>query len=141
MPSDLVRRQQHFAEYLGWLLLWIRDQGWASTLAEGYVGDSIDRPEEDTPHLRRGLHFRRLAQDLNLWVAGELITRGTHPAWTTLGGYWESLDPECRWGGRFGDMNHCSLTDGAYAVRAVLHGDAEADRCPFQARRAHGGGS
>jgi hypothetical protein len=109
--SALLERQWLFAACLGKLLVWINAQGWAVTLAEGYVGDSINKPSEDTPHLRTGNHFKRLAQDLNLFVDGQLVKDGAHPAWQAIGAYWKGLHPECAWGGDFAkpDANHVSL--------------------------------
>jgi hypothetical protein len=107
--SELLDKQQRFAGYLGILICFCYSKGWRLTMAEGYVGDSINRPEEDTPHLRRGSHFKRLGQDLNLFVDGTWITEGGHSAWLALGEFWESLDESCRWGGRFGDANHFSI--------------------------------
>ncbi len=106
--SDLLIRQQRFARLLGHLLLKIQLEGYQVTLAEGYVGDSIDKPHEDTPHLRRGGHFKRLAQDLNLFRDGQWLkaTEDHRP----FGEFWEGLDPDARWGGRWGDGNHYSIT-------------------------------
>jgi hypothetical protein len=54
------------------------------------------------------LHTLGLAIDL-------VLTKNGRPYWATeryreLGEYWESLDPLCRWGGRFGDGGHFSIT-------------------------------
>ena len=89
-------------------------QGYRVTLAEGYVGDSIDKPGEDTPHLRRGTHFLRLGQDLNLWKDGVLLT--DTESHRPFGEWWEKQDPDARWGGRFSsaDGNHYALTHGGY---------------------------
>jgi hypothetical protein len=65
-----------------------------------------------------GLHYMQLASDVDLfvWVAEggnwRYITSTDHPAWQSLGEFWEGLDPHCRWGGRFtrADGNHLSVT-------------------------------
>lgn len=116
--SELLEKQQRFARLLGELLVWIYAQGWAVTLADG----SIDSPRkfrdaqtgvtfsaEDAHHKRGGLHYKRLAQDLNLFVGGEYIADGGHPVWAVIGTHWEGLNPDCRWGGRFNDANHVSI--------------------------------
>lgn len=111
MPRPIVglrQKQSHFVRCLGMLIHYADLRGYELTLAEGYIGDSIDKPKEDTPHLRQGNHFKRLAQDLNLFVREEWITT-QHDAWMDLGVYWERLDPMCRWGGRFGDYGHFSF--------------------------------
>src|SRR5262245_46694904 len=43
MASQLLEAQWLFTACLGKLLIWINAQGWAVTLAEGYVGDSINK--------------------------------------------------------------------------------------------------
>lgn len=110
--SALLERQWLFTACLGKLLVWIHQQGWAVTMAEGYIGDSINKYSEDTPHLRTGNHFKRLAQDLNLFVDGQLIRDSGHPAWQAIGAYWKSLAPGLSaWGGDFTrpDANHVSI--------------------------------
>ena len=67
-------------------------------------------PLEDGQHMVGSLHYQRLAIDINLFVDGKYIRSGQHPAYVELGTYWESLHPLCRWGGRFSDANHFSLT-------------------------------
>jgi hypothetical protein len=57
---------------------------------------------------RNSMHKLKLAIDLNLFKDGSFLTQTEdHRA---LGEYWESLNPLCRWGGRWGDGNHYSLT-------------------------------
>lgn len=53
------------------------------------------------------VHPKKLAIDLNLFINGK-YQRSTK-AHEKMGVFWESLDPLCRWGGRFGDGNHYSL--------------------------------
>jgi hypothetical protein len=113
----LLERQFLFTRCLGLLLRYIHTlPGVEVTMGEGYIGDSIDKPHEDTPHVRNSLHFRRLAVDLNLFVEGKYVT-GEHPLWYTIGDYWKSLSPECRWGGDFKarDFNHFSIQYGGVA--------------------------
>jgi hypothetical protein len=56
------------------------------------------------------LHLLGLAVDLNLYLEGTYITDGT--GHSDRGGFWKSLDGDCRWGGDFKsqDFNHYSLT-------------------------------
>jgi hypothetical protein len=44
-------------------------------------------------------HLNRLAVDLNLFIDGELTW--DVECYRILGEYWESLDPDCKWGGHF----------------------------------------
>ena len=89
-------------------------RGYELTHGEGYIttprktrdGKVVD----DGVHMRASLHYEQLAGDYNLFVKGVYITSTEHPAWQELGHYWESLDPLCRWGGRFADGNHLSIT-------------------------------
>lgn len=105
----LREKQSEFARLLGNLILFIfQHQGWEITMGEGHNDARIG-------HMKGSLHYVRLAQDLNLFVDGKYITSGSHPAWTVIGEYWETLSPLARWGGRFKDANHFSLEHGGKA--------------------------
>lgn len=52
-------------------------------------------------------HKNRLAVDFNLFKDGKYLTASDDHK--ELGEYWESLHPDCRWGGRFNDGNHYSM--------------------------------
>lgn len=56
------------------------------------------------------LHKDALALDLNLFKDGRYLTETEDHR--PLGEYWESLDPDCSWGGHFNDGNHYSLKHG-----------------------------
>jgi hypothetical protein len=69
-------------------------------------------------HKENSLHYQRLAIDLNLFKLNEETQKNE---WVKksedhkeLGTYWESLDPKCRWGGRYSDGNHYELVPGGY---------------------------
>ena len=90
--------------------------------AEGYeltFGQAYRSPEEAARLAREGkgiaasLHCDRLAVDFNLFRDGVFLssTESHRP----LGEWWEQLHPLCRWGGRFRDGNHYSLTHGGRA--------------------------
>lgn len=116
--SALHTRQVLLVRCLGKLVQYATERGYELTLGEGFVRsprkcrDGVVR--EDGVHMPDSLHYHALACDLNLFVRedGEwrYITRSDHFAWLDLGAYWESLDPLCRWGGRFADGNHVSVT-------------------------------
>lgn len=55
----------------------------------------------------RSAHKQKLAIDLNLFRDGKFVD--TTEGHRELGTYWETLNPLCRWGGRFNDGNHYSL--------------------------------
>ena len=53
-------------------------------------------------------HKLKLAIDLNLFKDGVFMDRTEDHK--ELGEWWEKQHPDCRWGGRFNDGNHYSLT-------------------------------
>lgn len=55
---------------------------------------------------KNSLHKRQLAIDLNLFRDGEYLKKTEDHL--PLGVFWESLSPECTWGGRWKDGNHYS---------------------------------
>jgi len=122
--SALREKQSRFAVLLAHLIVWIDTQGkgWAVTLSDGGVtqvrkvqlADGTRVRATDREHMAGSLHYQRLAQDLNLFVNGQLITSGADPAWKAIGAKWKSMAPDAAWGGDFasGDANHVSLTHG-----------------------------
>lgn len=112
--STLLERQFLFTRCLVKLFDFIHVSGAEFTLGEGYIGDSVQAGEG--AHMPNSLHFKRLAQDINLFIDGKYIA-GVHPMWYRVGEYWKSLDPACRWGGDFkiGDFNHFSVEFGGVA--------------------------
>ena len=84
-------------------------------MAEGYIGISVG-PEETTPHRRDGGHFKKLAQDIDLFKFNSETLRFDYQTDTEahrpFGEWWETQHELCRWGGRFQDGNHYSLEDG-----------------------------
>lgn len=102
----LREQQSAFVRLLPALITYANQQGYELTLGDayrdprcfGYTGESKGYGA------RNSLHKLRLAVDLNLFKDGVwLRTTNDH---RFLGVYWESLDPHCRWGGRFQDGNH-----------------------------------
>ena len=53
------------------------------------------------------IHQDKLAVDLNLFKGGDYLEQTEDHR--ILGEYWETLGPDCRWGGKFRDGNHYSL--------------------------------
>lgn len=69
----------------------------------------------------RSQHKKRMARDNILFLGatmgkdgflhgGEYATQTDQ--YRALGRYWESLHPECRWGGRYNDGNHFETVKG-----------------------------
>jgi len=59
-------------------------------------------------HMKNSLHFEGLAWDIDLTKDGEYL-KGTEDH-QIFGEFWEGLNSDCRWGGRFSDGNHYSVT-------------------------------
>lgn len=59
--------------------------------------------------IRNSLHEIKLAADINLFYQGQWISDGNSEHWKKCGELWESMGPDHRWGGRFGDGNHVSI--------------------------------
>ena len=84
-------------------------------------GDAYRSPEQAKLNAASGkgivnsLHCERLAIDLNLFIGGEYKTQTED--YRVLGEFWESLGPDCAWGGRFSrpDGNHFSIRHGGRA--------------------------
>jgi len=70
---------------------------------------------QKTGHMVGSLHYSGCAGDLILYKDG--VYQGKTEAHQELGEYWESLDPDCKWGGRWGDGNHYS-----FAPVEIFHG-------------------
>lgn len=110
----LGQKQRLFAKLVPRLINYIYEQGYEVSFGEAYRS-----PEEAIRMARLGLgirdslHTQRLAVDLNLFKDNHYLTRTEHHA--PFGAFWESLHPLCRWGGRFNDGNHYSLTHGGRA--------------------------
>ena len=99
----LREKQSLFVSLITRLLVFGLAKGYEFTFGDTYATSG---------HMPNSLHGYRLAADLNLFIGGKWISDGRHPDWQELGAFWESLDPLCRWGGRFkkNDANHFSLT-------------------------------
>ncbi len=93
----LRQKQSKFASMAALLIQVAYEQGYEVT-----IGDVWAR----SGHIRGSFHYKKLAIDLNLFRGGKYL-KGTK-AHESLGIFWESLDSEATWGGRFGDGNHYS---------------------------------
>lgn len=124
--SELGDKQKLFVACLAKFLTYAIERGYSFSLGEGFIYKArpgkkklgVTEPtmvflDQKHMHTKDGtptsVHYVGLAQDLNLFVKGEYITNSDHPVWIELGEYWESLDKEARWGGRFDDGNHLSI--------------------------------
>lgn len=113
MPDELTLRQKQslFVRLVARLIQFAVSQGYELTFGETYRS-----PEEAARLATLGkgivnsLHTQRLAIDLNLFKDGVYLssTESHRP----LGEWWEAQHRLCRWGGRFKDGNHYSVTHG-----------------------------
>jgi len=114
--ETLGQKQRRFVRLVGLLIEYAYDNGMELTFGEAWR-----TPEQAKLNAQAGkgivnsLHIERLAVDLNLFLDGVYQTDSA--AYTKLGEYWESLAPDCAWGGRFTrpDGNHFSVRHGGRA--------------------------
>lgn len=115
----LGQKQRLFTRLIADLYFFIYAKGWEATLGDSYRDPKVhgEYGEKESYSAKLSLHKLRLAQDINLFVDGEYITDGNHPAYQELGAMWVSRNPLCEWGGSDGrgDANHFSLShDGRW---------------------------
>jgi hypothetical protein len=109
----LGEKQRLFTRLIGKLIEYAYGIGYELTF-----GDAYRSPEQARLNAQAGsgivnsLHCERLAIDLNLFKDGVYQTDSA--AYKVLGEYWETLGPECCWGGWFSkpDGNHFSISHG-----------------------------
>lgn len=104
----LSEKQRKFTLLVSRLIQWAYEMGY-----ELSFGEALRTPEQQAIYFKTGKsktlnskHLEKLAIDLNLFKDGEY--QADSLSHRPLGGYWKSLDPECKWGGdfKFGDGNH-----------------------------------
>ena len=105
----LGESQETFLHLLGLLITKMYELGY-----KGRIGEALRTPEQAAIYAAKGtgiknsLHTGKLAVDINITKDGKLLTDGEQ--FKDLGEYWESLSPNCNWGGRFKDGNHFSFS-------------------------------
>lgn len=100
----LRQKQSRFMQLLGILVNYIYASGYEIT------GGDL---KAHGGHMNGSLHYIGLAIDLNLFKDGKYLKKTEDHE--KFGLFWEGLDPNCRWGGRFQDGNHYSYTHGGKA--------------------------
>lgn len=107
---SLSKKQQRFTQCVASLIVYAYSKGYALTFGDAYRDTRLhgDFGTKKGYAASRSVHKLRLAVDLNLFVDGEYIT-GDCDEYQDLGNYWEMLDGDARWGGRFQDLNHYSF--------------------------------
>lgn len=105
----LRQKQSIFLRNVGLLIQYAYEQGYELTAGDAYRDPRVFGEVGDSEGYgrKKSLHKMRLAIDLNLFKNGRYLqaTSDHKP----LGDYWESLDINNCWGGRFNDGNHYSM--------------------------------
>lgn len=108
---NLFEKQTYFVALISKLVEYAYSKNYKMTFGDSYRDPKYHPLARIPKSGALSNHAKRLAVDLNLFVDGQYVENGDHPAYLDLGSYWEHLDPQCRWGGRFMDANHFSLFD------------------------------
>lgn len=116
----LREKRVEFTRLLCELVIWITsDKKWQVALDEVTVHSpraarkGVERiVVEDAVHKRGSFHYQGLAADLNLYIAGNYISDGGHPAWSEIATKWESMHELCTSGIDWNDANHVSFGEG-----------------------------
>jgi len=66
--------------------------------------------KEGLKHMEHSLHYEGLAWDIDLTKNGVYLSKTEDHE--VFGKFWKTLDPDCCWGGEWGDGNHFSITMG-----------------------------
>lgn len=67
---------------------------------------------DDAVHKKGSFHHKGLAADLNLYIDGQWVSDGGHPAWREIAKKWESMHQFCTSGINWNDANHVSFGEG-----------------------------
>ena len=108
----LSEKQRLFTRLVGLLIDRAYAEGYELTFGEAYrtKEQAAWNAEKAGTGIVNSLHCKRLAVDFNLFINEQWQT--SSEAHRSLGEYWKTLHPDCRWGGDFirPDGNHYSLT-------------------------------
>lgn len=118
----LGERQRKFTVRVARLVLWCCAKGYRLSFGDAYRDPrAFGVHGESGPYgNKNSQHKKRLAVDLNLFVDGEYIADGDHPAWHEIGEHWEkiAMDINGRWGGRYKDANHIECLEHDWRASA-----------------------
>jgi hypothetical protein len=115
VTETLRQKQSRFALAVALLIQEADKRGYQVTLGEAFrTREQAALNAKAGTGTANSLHCDRLAIDINLFRDGEFLSATEHHQ--PLGEWWESLGPDYRWGGRFRDGNHYSISpDGRRA--------------------------
>lgn len=85
-------KQQNFTYAIGRLIIFAHDKGYKLTPGDAYRDPRLHGKmgEKKGYSAKNSVHKVRLAMDFNLFINGEYITDGLHPAWDILHTAWIS---------------------------------------------------
>lgn len=95
--SELGDKRKKFTKYLAMLLVRMLEKNYQPMIGK-----------DGLKHMPKSLHYEGLAVDIDLCDKTGKYLPNTEDH-EQFGVYWESLDKDCCWGGRFKDGNHYSL--------------------------------
>jgi len=105
---SLVNKQHKHLQNMAKLIQYIDSCGYKCTEGEFFrTEEQAAIYARDGKGIKNSRHCMRLAADINLLDHnGVYLTSNSD--YLKFGEYWEALDPDCIWGGRFtrGDGNH-----------------------------------
>jgi len=99
--SELISQQHKHLQNIAKLIQYIASCGYKCV-----EGEFLRTPEQAEIYAKRGvgiknsLHCKKLASDILLFTQDDKYLTDTKD-YLKFGEYWESLDPDCIWGGRF----------------------------------------
>ena len=113
-PMTLREAQSKFAFLVTKLIRYIYAEGYEVTLGDAFRDPRVhgEWGVKDSYSSAKSNHKLKLAIDLNLFKDGSYL--GGTEDHERFGRYWESLDENNRWGGRFEDGNHYEFVFGGW---------------------------
>lgn len=111
----MVEKQSRFTKTIAIFIQKASEAGYTFTFGEAWRPPATaEYYAEMGKGISNSLHLIRLAIDLNAFYGGKWLDGDEEseiPHLERLGKLWESLSPECAWGGRFKkrDYNHYSF--------------------------------
>ena len=106
----LGKKQELFAQQLPCLLDYIHSLGYDVRLGDSFRDRRVhgEFGKKMGYGHKNSCHKLKLAQDINLMKNGVLLKQTSDHA--LIGAWWEEQHEDNRWGGRFNDGNHYSMT-------------------------------
>ena len=108
MEMTLRQKRVRFTHCLALLLHRMFMEGYEVAIDE--ATEHLTKRDPTSDHGASSMHHIGLAEDLNLYKDGKYLSMTEDHK--RFGEFWESLDPNLTWGGRFEDGNHYSYGEG-----------------------------